>query len=83
VCKLGLTLFENRVLRKIFGTKTDEVTGGWEKMHSELNNLYRSLSLMTKSKRGRYSGHVKRMEEKKNAYRMLAGKPEVKSQLGT
>jgi hypothetical protein len=54
-------LFENRVLRRIFGPKRDEVTGGWRKLHTEeLHNLYFSPSIirMIKSRRMRWAGHV-------------------------
>jgi hypothetical protein len=61
------------VLRRMFGPKRDEVTGGWRKLHNEeLHNLYslRSIIKMTKS-RIRWAGHVAEMEEKRNAYRIL------------
>jgi hypothetical protein len=67
-----VTLFENRVLRRIFGPKRNEVTGGWRKLHNEeLHNLYSSPSIirMIKSRRMRWAGIVARMVEKKNAYR--------------
>jgi hypothetical protein len=73
-------VFENRVLRRIFGPNT-EVTGGWRKLRNEeLHNLYSSPSIirMIKSKRMRWSGHVARMEKPRNAYRILMGKPEGK-----
>jgi hypothetical protein len=56
-----LRMFENRVLRRIFGRKRDEVTGGWRKLHNEeLHNLYPSPSIirMIKSRRTRWAGHV-------------------------
>jgi hypothetical protein len=59
-----LRVFENRVLRRIFGQKRDEVTGGWRKLHNEeLHNLYSSPSIirMIKSRRMRWSEHVTRM----------------------
>jgi hypothetical protein len=59
-----LRVFENRVLRRIFGPKRDEVTGGWRKMHNEeLHNLYSSPSIirMIKSRRMRWAGHVARI----------------------
>jgi hypothetical protein len=59
-----LRVFENRVLRRIFGSKRDEVTGGWRKLHNEdLLNLYSSPSIITmiKSKSMRWAGHVARM----------------------
>jgi hypothetical protein len=77
-------VFENRVLRRIFGPKRDEVTGGWRKLHNEeLHNLYASPSIikMIKSRRMRWAGHVARMREKWNTYRILEGKPEGKRQL--
>jgi hypothetical protein len=60
-------LFENRVLRIIFGPKRDEVTGGWRKLHNEeLHNLYSSPNIirMINSRRMRLTGHVARMGEK-------------------
>jgi hypothetical protein len=55
--------FENRVLRRIFGPKKNEVTGGWRKLHKELHDLYSSLRIIRimKSKRMRWAGHVARM----------------------
>jgi transcription termination factor 2 len=78
-------VFENRVLRRIFGPKRDEVTGGWRKLHNEeLHKLYSSPSIirMIKSRRMRWAGHVARMGEKRNAYRILVEKPEGKRPLG-
>jgi hypothetical protein len=71
--KHRLRAFENRVLRRIFGPKRDEVTGGWRKLHNEeLHNLYPSPSILRmKSRRMRWAGHVARMGEKRNAYRIL------------
>jgi hypothetical protein len=74
-------VFENRVLRRIFGPKRDEVIGGWRKLHNvELHNLYGSPSIIRiiKSGRMRWGGHVARMGEKRNAYRILVRKPEGK-----
>jgi hypothetical protein len=74
-------VFENRVLRRIFGPKKDEVTGEWRKLHNEeLRNLCSSPSIIRiiKSWRMRWAGHVARMGEKRNAYRLLVGKPEGK-----
>jgi hypothetical protein len=72
-----LRVIENRVLRKIFGLKKDEVIGGWRKLHNEeLHNLY-SLSgiiRMIKSRRMRWRGHVARVGENRNAYRILVGR---------
>jgi hypothetical protein len=78
-------VFENSVLRRIFGPKSDEVTGEWRKLHNkELHDLYSSPSIIRiiKSKRMRWEGHVARMGEKMNAYRLLVGKPERKRPLG-
>jgi hypothetical protein len=79
-----LRVFENRVLRRIFGPKRDEVTGEWRKLHNEeLRDLYSSASIIRiiKSKRMRWAGHVARMGEKRNVYRLLVGKPEGKRPL--
>jgi hypothetical protein len=78
-------VFENKVLRRIFGPKRDEVTGGWRKLHNEeLHDLYSSPSIIRiiKSKRMRWAGHVARMGEKRNAYRLLVGKSEGRRPLG-
>jgi hypothetical protein len=75
-----LKAFENRVLRRKFGPKRDGVMGEWIKLHNEeLHDLYSSLSIIRiiKSRRMRWAGHVVQMEEKKNVYRLLVGKPEV------
>jgi hypothetical protein len=80
-----LRVFENRVLRRIFGPKRNEVTGEWRKLHKkELHDLYSSPSIIRiiKSRRMRWAGHVARIGEKRNAYRLLVGKPEVKRPLG-
>jgi hypothetical protein len=74
-----LRVFENRMLRKIFGLKRDEVTGEWRKLHNEeLSDLYSSPSIIRiiKSRKMRWAGHVARRGEKRNAYRLLVGKPE-------
>jgi hypothetical protein len=74
--------FENRVLRRIFGPKRDEVTGEWRKMHNEeLHDLYSPASIIRimKSRRMRWAGNVARMGAKRKAYRLLAGKPEGRS----
>jgi hypothetical protein len=68
-----LRVFENRVLRRIFVPKRDEVTGGWRKLHNEeLHNLYSlpSIIRVIKSRRMRWAGHVARMGKKRNAYRI-------------
>jgi hypothetical protein len=79
-------VFENRVLRRIFELKRDEVMGEWRKLHNEeLHDLYSSPSIIgiILSWRMRWTGHVARMgEEKKNAYRLLVGIPEGKRPLG-
>jgi hypothetical protein len=65
-------MFENRVLRRISGPKTDEVTGGWRKLpREEFKNWHCSLNIirMKKSRKMRWTGHVARMGEEKNAYR--------------
>jgi hypothetical protein len=75
-------VFENRVLRGIFGPKRDEVTGGWRKLHNEeLRNLCSSPSIikMIKSKRMSCTESVARMGQNRHAYRILMGKPEAKS----
>jgi hypothetical protein len=80
-----LRVFENRVLRKIFGPKREEVTRKWRKLHKEdLNDLYSSpnIARVIKSRRMRRTGHVARMGEKRSVYRALVGKPEGKSPLG-
>jgi hypothetical protein len=80
-----LRVFENRVLRRIFGPKKDEVTGELRKLHNEeLRDLYSSPSIIRiiKSRRMRWAGHVARMVEKRNACRLQVGKPERKRPLG-
>jgi len=80
-----LRVFENRMLRRIFGPKRDEVTGEWRKLHNEeLNNLYFSPNIVRviKSRRMRWEGHVARMGEGRGVYRVLVGKPERRRPLG-
>jgi hypothetical protein len=72
------------VLRRIFGPKRDEVTGGWRKLHNEeLHNLYflPNISRMIKSRKMGWAGHATRMGEERNAYGILLGKPEGKRPL--
>jgi len=80
-----LKVFENRVLRRIFGLKKDEVTGEWRKLHNEeFNDLYCSPNIVRviKSRRMVWAGHVACMEETRGVYRVLVGKPEGKRPLG-
>jgi len=80
-----LRAFENRVLRRIFGPKRDEVTREWRKLHNdELNDLYSSPNIrrVIKSRRMRWAGHVARMEKRRGLYRVLVGKPEEKRPVG-
>jgi hypothetical protein len=80
-----LRVLENRMLRRIFGLRRDEVTGDWRKLRNEeLHNLYSSPNIirMIKSRRVKWAGHVAQMGETRNAYRILVGKPEGKRPLG-
>jgi hypothetical protein len=80
-----LKVFDNRVLRRIFGPKRGEVMGYWRKLHNEeLHNLYSlpSIIRMIKSRRMTWARHVGQIGEKRNAYRILVGKPEGKIPLG-
>jgi hypothetical protein len=80
-----MRMFENRVLRRIFGPKRDEVMGEWRKLHNvKLCDLYSSSSIIRiiKSRRIRWVGHVVRMGDKRTAYTLLVGKPEGKGPLG-
>jgi hypothetical protein len=79
-----LRVFENRVLRSVFGPKRDEVTGKWRKLHNEeLNGLYSlpNIVLVVKSRRLRWAGHVARMGEERGVNRVLVemseGDPDV------
>jgi hypothetical protein len=79
-----LRVFENRVLRSIFGPKRDEVIGEWRKLHNEdSNDLYSSPNIIRaiKSRRLRWAWHVARMGEQRSAYRVLVVKPEGKRPL--
>jgi hypothetical protein len=78
-------VFGNKVLRRIFGLKRDEVGGGWRKLYNEeLHDLYSSPSIIKtiNTRSMRWARHVARMGEKRNAYRLLVGKPEVRIPLG-
>jgi hypothetical protein len=80
-----LRVFENRVLRRIFRLKRDEVTGEWRRLHNEeLNALCSSPNIIQviKSRRMRWVGHVARMGEGRGAYRILVGRPKGRRQLG-
>jgi len=80
-----LIVFENRVLRRIFGPMRDEATGEWRKLHNEeLNDLYSSLSIVwvIKLRRMRWAGHVACMGDRRGIYRVSVGKPEGKRPLG-
>jgi hypothetical protein len=79
-----LRVFENRVLRSIFGPKRDEVTGEWRILHNkELYALYSSPNIIRviKSRRARWAGHVACMGKRRIAYRILMGSPEGKRPL--
>ena len=78
-------MFENMVLRRIFGPRRDEVTGVWKRLHNEeLNGLYSSPNIVRviKSRRMRWAGHVARMGEERGVYTVLVGKPEGRNQWG-
>jgi hypothetical protein len=78
-------VFENRVLRRIFVPKTDEVTGEWKKLHNEeLHNLYSSPDIIKqiKLRQMRWAGQVAHMGEERKVYKVLVGKPEVTRPLG-
>jgi len=82
--KRRLRVFENRVLRKVFGPKRDEETGEWRKLHNEeRNDLYSlpNIVRVVKSRRMRWAGHVARMGEDRVVHRVLVGKPEGKRPL--
>jgi hypothetical protein len=78
-------VFENRVLRRIFGPQRDEVTGGWGKQHNEeLHGLYSTPSIIRviKARRMKLAGHVARMGEVRGTYNILVGRPEGRRLLG-
>src|SRR5215510_2890763 len=80
-----LRMFENTVLRRVFGPNRDEVTGEWRKVHNEeLNDLYSlpNIVRVVKSRIMRWAGHVARMEEERGVHRVLVVKPEGKRPLG-
>ena len=80
-----LRVFENRVLRRVFGSKSDEVTGEWRKLHNEeLNDLYSlpNIVRVVKSRRMRWAGHVARMGKGRGLQRALVAKPEGNRPLG-
>jgi len=80
-----LRVYENMVLRGIFGPRRDEMTGEWKRLHNEeLNDLYSSPNIVRviKSRRMRSAGHVARMDEERGVYRVLLGKPEGRRPLG-
>ena len=80
-----LRVFENMVLRRIFGPRRDEVTGEWRRLYNEdLNDLYCSPNIVRviKSRRMRWAWHVARMGEERGVYRVLLGKPEGRRPLG-
>jgi hypothetical protein len=80
-----LRVFENRVLRRVFWAKRDEVTGEWWKLHKEeLNDLYSlpNIVLVVKSRRMRWAGCVARMGEERGVHTVLVVKPKGKRPLG-
>jgi len=78
-----LRVFENKVLRRIFGPRRDEVTVDWRRLHNEeLNDFYSSPNIVRVIKSRRWAGHVVCMGEKRGVYRVLVGKPEGKRPLG-
>jgi hypothetical protein len=80
-----LRLFENKVLRRVFGPTRDEVTGEWRKLYNEeLNDLYSlpNIVRVVKSTRMRWAGHGARMGEERGEHRLLVRKPEGKRPLG-
>ena len=78
----SLRIFENKEIRKILEAKRDEIIGEWRNLHiAELYALYSSSNMIIrnlKSRQLRWTGHVARIEQSRNAYRVLVGKPEWK-----
>jgi hypothetical protein len=79
----SLRVFENRMLRKLCGPKRDEVRGKWRKLHNEELNLCSSPNIIwvIQSRKRRWAGLVACVEHKRDAYRVLVGKPEGKRPL--
>ena len=78
-------MFENGLLRRIFGPNRDEITGEWRKLYNEaLNDLYSSPNIFRpiKSRRMIWAEHVARMGERRDVYRVVVGKPEGRRPLG-
>ena len=83
--EMKLRVFENMVLRRIFGPRIEEVTGEWRRLHNEeLNDMYCSPNIVwvIKLKRMRWARHVARMGEERGVCRVLVGKPVGKRPLG-
>jgi hypothetical protein len=76
-------VFENRVLRRLFGPKREEVIGDRRILHNELHNVHSSPNMIRlKSRRRRWGGNVARIGARRNACRVLVGKPKGKRELG-
>ena len=74
-------MYENMVLRRIFGPRRDEVTGEWRRLHNE-EYFSPNIVRVIKSRRMRWAGHVARIGEERGVYRVLLGKPEGRRPLG-